>query len=276
MHRGVVVAAVLLSGCLGASPPAPPASVPIVLADVSASSCAYNDLIFPVPIEQAQALLPAGFEARPYLDGTGVLVINTFDCDEGFEWNAWDLFVLAMPPAMPEIVETFDSENRTSRAQDNLYFLDLYSLALHSDYPPLRTLFESQGMPVGGGSSSRITLPSPALGSSLVQLEHGATLLGQGVVNGVHESGLLFDGIVPHHRQWHVTENGTFLLERVMTTGGEPVIVAPGQGSCYVSEVTVFAPFLGLATCIMGQDAIGGMEWTGRAYFFLGVAPSVG
>lgn len=279
------VMVLLLAGCSSPAPPgdsgttptpAPSGAEPFLLADLTSMDCDYNDMIWLVPAADAQALLPTGFTARQlFADGIGAIVINAFDCGGTFAWNGWDLFVLALPPGMPAVVEEFDAANRTPRGTGEHYELDLYSLAAHTDHAGLQAVFAAAGVPVGPGSSSKqgaAMEPVPAA-TAVTTLTGAGQVLGQATLQGVQAGDLLGGFLTAHHRQWHVANNGTLLIERVMTNAGGAIHLTQGPGLCVLAPQTLFDDIVGPRSCNLSQDAIGGMEWTGGAYFFPNAAP---
>lgn len=255
--------------------PTTPAMDPVHLADLASDDCDYNDLIYLTPLELLQPLVPAGYSPRPlFTDATGAIVINAFDCRDGFAWSGWDLFVIVQAPTLPDVIESFEAKDRVPRSDDEgTLNLDLYSLAAHTDHAALRGLFEEAGMPVGPGAPSRMHTQDEATASTTAtgELTAGGQVLGRYVLAGMENDVALGGFFKAHHRQWHETGAGTFLFERYMTDEGNPLHLTQGPGTCVLDPSTEFFAIVGPRPCNLSQDIIGSIEWTGGAYFFPGV-----
>lgn len=269
-----------LAGCAGpAEPDGPEATLPeveatgsgTVLANLTSASCIYNDVIFLVPREQAQALLPEGFRARAFLhEGTGAIVTNVIACGEGFAWNAADAFVAVERIVPPAWMEAFDAANRTPRqeqAPTGSLYLDLYMLAAFTEHEELAAIFERAGMPVSPAQLAKTSLPAP-LGSAA----QGSVTDGSGPILTYTVTGRPLGEFLASHRQWRETPEGLVLVERYMSSNGEPIALTQGAAQCVVRPGSLIAEITDGVPCSLGQDIMTEFSWEGHAYLFPGTS----
>lgn len=262
----VVVLALLLAGCVDAGPgingPVPDdASGPLILADITSFGCRYNDIIFLVPLSDAQAHLPDGFVARATLEpDLGALVINFIDCTGGFAWSAADLFVMVEPPEFPDGLLEFDANNRSNSGAD--MELDLYMLTFHTDHGGLYDILDVAGIPYAPGRVEKTAVPGVA------GLAQGNLHDGEGELVTYLVTGAEVGAFKVLHRQWHSSDAGILLFERFFTKDGGPVPVTQGPATCLLRAGSPFLTLIGDVPCALGQDVEGEWEWSGRAYLF--------
>lgn len=272
----------LLAGCAAPgtsgeerADPSPPDAAPegIVLADLTSASCTYNDVIFAVPREQAQALIPEGFRARKLFsetEATGAIVTNIIDCGEGFAWSAADVFVLVerlMPPAWMDAFDAADRMPREETAPSGTLYLDIYMLAAYTEHEGLVAVFERAGMPTMPAQVAKTALPVP-LGSSA----QGSVTDADGPLLTYAVTGRPPGALTAHHRQWRESPEGLVLVERFMSANGEPIALTQGPAQCVVRPDSLLAEITGSVPCTLGQDITSGFSWEGRAYLFPGAS----
>lgn len=269
----VLLLGALLAGCAGAPTRGPFADAAdpadaggVVLADVTSAGCAYNDLIFLLPRERVQALLPEGLVARAaFQEGLSAVVMNVIHCDEGFRWSGADYFVVVETIDPPPRVEAFDAANRTPRTEraEGVLRLDVYMLGAYTGHSALASIFRAGGMPVEPASVSKTPLPVP-VGS----LARGAVADPAGDVVTYTVAGRDVGTVTASHRQWREGPDGLVLVERDMSLDGAGLALTQGPAQCAIRPGAALARVVQDAPCVLGQDTTNGFAWEGRAYFF--------
>lgn len=273
VRAGLLLAGLLLAGCAAPVPGREDAEAPVgvVLADLTSSSCFYNDLIFLVPRDQVQALLPDGFVARAAFSEApqaGGIVTNVIHCEDGWGWSGADFFALVDRVVPPPEIEAFDATNRTPRVDgDGPIWLDLYMLGVYTQHEGLTEIFARGGMTAEPAQVAKTVVPAP-VGSAA----RGAVTDGAGAIVTYSVTGRDVGELTASHRQWRETPEGLLLLERFMSIDGGPLVVTQGPANCVVRAGSTLAQTVGDIPCSLGQDSTNGMAWDGRAYLFPGAS----